>query len=210
MNGYMGSTSALLDANGTTTDGGYLGNAAFLDGPNAAGDSRDIQGLLKFDSLFGNLGEQIKPDENILRAYLVLTTGSTGESHSGGTFDVHQMLTSWDATSTFGDFGGDGPTVEQNEIGQPLATVRGMTQNSQALLDVTEAVRAWQGGEVNYGFNVQSNTTDGWNVFFSGANDPTTRPELVVVTGVPEPGSALLLVLAAGSLLGMRRLRHSR
>ncbi|MDB6155982.1 MAG: putative serine/threonine phosphatase [Chthoniobacteraceae bacterium] len=207
MNAYTGTTTALLDANGTTTNGAILGNAAYVDGPNAAGDSRDIQALLKFDNLFGTADGQIKPGETILRAYLVLTTGSSTESHSGGMFDVHQMLVDWDTTSTFSTFGGDGPTVEQNEIGLPLSTVHGMTQNSQALFDVTDAVRSWQSGAGNFGLNVQSNTTDGWNIFFSGAANPAARPELVVVTGVPEPGSAALVGIAACGLLGLRRRR---
>lgn len=206
VNGYSNSATALLDANGSTTDGSFIGNAVFLDGSNGA-DSRDIQALLKFENLFGSLEGQVKPEENVLRAYLVLTTGGSPEAHTTGTFDVHKMLGFWDSTSTYTAFGGDGPTVEQNEIGSALWTARGMTQNSRALFDVTEAVRSWKAGEENFGFNVQSNTTDGWSMFFSGANDPSLRPELVIITGVPEAGSVALLATAAG-LLGLRRPRR--
>jgi hypothetical protein len=72
------------------------------------------------------------------------------------------------------------------------------------LFDVTGAVQSWQGGAPNFGLNVQANTTDGWSIFHSGGADPTLRPELIVFTAVPEPGTASLLTLTAGWFLGTR------
>jgi hypothetical protein len=205
VNGYGGNTGAHLDDNGTTTDGAFLANAAFLDGSDGV-NSRDVQALLKFDDIFGNLEGRIKPGDNILRAYLVLTTGNSTDAHSNGAFDVHQMLVNWDSTSTYTSFGGDGPTVAQGEITDPLSSVRGMTQGARMLLDVTGAVQAWQGGAQNFGLNVQANTTDGWSIFYSGATDPAVRPELLVITTpVPEPAVTALLGIAAVRLCTRHR-----
>jgi hypothetical protein len=204
VNGYGGNSAAHLDDNGTTTDGAFLANATFLDGSDGV-NSRDVQALLKFDDIFGNLEGRIKSGDNILRAYLVLTTGSSTDAHSNGAFDIHRMLVNWDATSTYLSFGGDGPTVAQGEITDPVSSVRGMTQAARMLFDVTAAVQSWQGGAENFGLNVQANTTDGWSIFYNGATDPTVRPELIVITTtVPEPGVAILFLLASGACASIR------
>ena len=82
--------------------------------------------------------------------------------------------------------------VDDGSIGPALDSAFGMIQESEAWLDVTEAVKSWQNGQPSFGFNVQSGgTTDGWQVNWLGTGDPSVRPALVVTTVVGE-GQPLL------------------
>ena len=184
MNGYTGSTMSRIDQDGTVEDGSLI-DESFLDGePIFAGGTDEDQALLKFDNIFVSQGGSVPDSATILDAQLVLTSARSGFSTASGTtgsFAAHQMLVPWDLTTAFADFGGDGPTIADGEIGPALDLTGALLFDSETTLDVTDAVAAWQSGAPNYGFSIQSyDTIDGWALTWNGAFDPADAPELLI------------------------------
>jgi hypothetical protein len=73
-------------------------------------------------------------------------------------------------------------------------------------------VENWRAGQPNYGFYIgtpgptEGGTANGWQVFTSGANDVSFRPELRIIgVLVPEPSAAILLLLGAIATTCARR-----
>ncbi|MDB6071208.1 MAG: peptidase papain, partial [Verrucomicrobiales bacterium] len=221
---YEGVISAWLRDNVTTpanvtTNGNTLTTPQYLDGPAAA--SADDQLLIQFNGLFGPDPGQIavKPTLEIQRAVLRLTTNTASSVNavSPGPADVHQMLVPWftmDESNTptfpaFSDFKaltdpvetvGDGPTIDDGEIGPILDSRYGLYHFTSNGFDVTQAVRAWAAGEPNHGLNVQMSSSDGWQIYFPGATLQEARPELYITytyavdvdeDGLPDPWETL-------------------
>jgi MYXO-CTERM domain-containing protein len=163
-----------------TTDGATV-DSAFIDGPNLTDTSADDQALIKFSNIFTNQGGTVPNSATILSAYLAVDTASAVSSinvHTPGDFSVNRMLVDWNTTSLFTDFGGDGPTEAQNEIGPALDVTGAMIADARAFLDVTAAVNAWKSGESNFGLNLRSvDTADGWSIKFTGSDSP---PQLII------------------------------
>lgn len=178
---YAADQSALLNGAGPTVDGSTI-SLAFVD---LIADAT-TEGFMRFPVTFGAGETDIPEDEEIVRAELVLTTGTplllegSTNAHSPGPISVHQVLTDWDTATAFGPAG---PLAGTN-IGPSVSSVTGMGQTSAAYLDVTSIVQAWRRGAPNYGVNVKPQTTDGWQVFWPGAADiyPGAEPVLRIVT----------------------------
>ena len=193
VNGYAGTDSTVISRlpDGTTEiiDGDTNG-FEFLDGPNDLSDagSADEQLNIKFDNLFAAEGGSVPDNAEIVRAYLVLTTteGQSGAATTGEPYDAHQLLVPFDDETGFEDFGGDGPTEADGEIGPILDQVIGGVQAGEAWFNVTDAVANFLAGDENFGFNVQASdiaedlTDDGWQIYLPGIEDAELRPELVI------------------------------
>lgn len=181
-------------------DGSTITGARYLDGPNPPTlDSADDQMLIQFNNIFGTQPGQIKilPNLKIERASLRLTTGTTGDNRSSGPVDVHPMLTPWYASDEFGvrtykryheflalgappSSVGQGPSPATGDAGPVEFSYWGMQLNQVVDADVTASVRAWAAGRPNLGWSIQQSTSDGWAIFFQGANTPATRPQLII------------------------------
>jgi len=201
---YSGTTMAWLQQSDTTTDGSTL-NEEFLDGPNDGGSSPDDQALIKFAGIFASQGGPVPDDAQITAAALLLDTAGAARSANVGTngnYAVHQALVDWDLTTVYSDFGTNGPTEADGELGPALDLTGSMIADARTYLDVTDAVQSWQSGAPNYGFDMQAvktqddpdlGTSDGWAISWLGSASP---PQLVVSYAVPEPGTLALLALA--------------
>jgi hypothetical protein len=73
-------------------------------------------------------------------------------------------------------------------------------------------VENWRAGQANYGFYLATagpengGTDNGWQVFVSGATNQVFRPQLRIIgVRVPEPGTGLLLAVAAVAAGALRR-----
>jgi hypothetical protein len=173
--------SVRLDPVNGTTDGSLL-ITGFLDEIFNASQ----EGLMHFPVDFGNVAGGIPEDEEIVRAELVLTTGTqlivegSTNAHSPGAFTVHRMLTDWDTTKSYGPAG----PVPDVDFGPEVSRATGMGQTSAAYFDVTNMVQAWRAGYPNYGINVKPDTTDGWQIFWPGAvaSYPGAEPVLRIIT----------------------------
>lgn len=193
--GYTGTQMAWLrqDNNVNHPVDGALLNEQFLDGP-AAG-SPDDRALIRFDNIFASQGGFVPDSAEIIDAYVVISTGFTSaNARSRDGWDIHQMLVDWDvdgntATPTYySEFGGGfGPTVG-TDMTDIIDTEVGLAPDSQAYFDVTSSIKAFQDGSSNnYGFNIKSTalvqtgtSDDGWQIFFTGAAEVESRPQLIV------------------------------
>ncbi|TWT30274.1 hypothetical protein KOR34_48320 [Posidoniimonas corsicana] len=210
LNNYAGATDRVLnlvtDVAGTnddrsddTVEAGVDGSTlseVYLDGDNGA-DSYDTPYLIRFDT------SSVTGD--VTKAELLITTGfSGGASDTPGPFTVHQLLTPFDAASQYGDFAGDVQAmINAGQIGPVVEEVLDVEESEYVRVDVTSIVRNWHDGDENYGFYIGANgTSNGWQIFTTGAVDSDLAPMLRITT-VPEPIS--LALLALGGLLPLRR-----
>lgn len=204
---YNGTTDIRIsDTNGTLV--GSANQSYFLDG-----GSPNEQNLIRFDNLVGNGAGQIPLGATILKAQLQISTGVGSNAGTGGQFGVSQLLLPFSTGTEFGDFGANGPTQADGELGAVASFFTGVVAGKEVVFDVKTILQAWANGADNFGFNIQSlGTTDGWQVFASGANAAELRPLLLVefapaqVNTIPEPASLLMLGLG-GIALATRRQR---
>ena len=212
VNGYAGTTDIRLNESDGGTVVGSTVDQTFIDGFSAEGTgSPDQPYFVRFEGLNLNYGETFKGE-------LVLKGGfASSAADSGGPFTVHQLLRDWTTDLMYAELGSDGtPTLnDANEliangtIGPAAASTGGHDDTEVIYIDVTSIVENWRSGQPNYGFYVgTTETSNGWQIFTSGADDPSFRPELRIIGVVPEPAAGLMLV--AGVLLMVGRLRERR
>lgn len=178
-------------------DGEFLGYEFVDGGPNAI-----TEAMIQFNELFGEGADQVGEDERILSAKLIVFTGGTPDSSSNADSDddytVHQVLTEWDPTTTFGP---TGPTIESGEIANSVGSFWGMGEKSISQVDVTPVLYNWQEkSEPNYGFNIKPGGEDGWQFGWPGLFDDNLVPQLIVITeGKIEP-AGLNIMMSDGNL----------
>ncbi|MGN6506950.1 MAG: DNRLRE domain-containing protein [Tepidisphaeraceae bacterium] len=206
VNGYSGTRMTYMQSfQGVdqTSDGSTIAQN-FLDQEDASsiGSSAAIQ--------FTDIASAANiPATAVIRsAYLVITTGeASGNARSGSEWRLDASPIAWDAStgaSTFPTFDVNGPA------GTELSSVTGMVTGSQAWFDVTAYVQAVLDGTiVDNGWLLHSaGGGDGWQIDFTGADDASTRPQLVVAYTVPEPASFAAIGLAGLALMRRRRSRQ--
>ena len=169
----------------------------------------EVQALLRFDSLFGPIPDQIPLTATITSA--VITLYATNYSTVPiGNISVYQMTSTWDETSTWNSM------VGGVQIGSETEAVADDSHSIESIgftsFDVLDSLQAWLGGDSNFGWVIVNDSTDGVEFATSEyTTDTTRRPMLTVTfTPVPEPGSLQLVCLAAVAALCVRRLRRSR
>ena len=198
--------------NGSTVGQITNGNSAdqyFLDGDNQA-DSYDQPYLAKFDNLdLSNYAE-------IIQAELVLVTGfSNSAADSGGPFTVHQILQPWDENTSYASLDNDGEAglndaqelIDGGFIAPATATLTDMQDTEVLYIDIQSIVANWLSGDTNYGLYIGAGTSNGWQIFTSGATEAGFQPELRIVAlqQVPEPSTIALVVLGIAGLAVARR-----
>jgi hypothetical protein len=118
------------------------------------------------------------------------------------------MLQDWSTATTYASFDSDAnPTLNKSSeliaggvIGPAVLTLPNVNDTEMVHLDVTSVVEAWRAGAANFGFYVDAGnaTTNGWQIFTSGAADASFRPELRIVgVRIPEPSTLALLITSA-------------
>ncbi len=186
VNGYFGQFGKRVGDDGTHQSDSAV-QSYYVDGLNTpTNPSPDINGIIRFDNIFGNGEGQIPVGAQIVKAELVLTTANGADSRSPGPWVVDRLLHPVDATTTYiqmtvGSFVG----VRGISSRTPVAGFGNLTNNSVNAADVTQFVRVWaeaaEPNAANHGFSIYDATTsDGWEYCTSGNNDPNKRPKLVV------------------------------
>jgi hypothetical protein len=224
VNGYTGTTDIGFTATVatpnppvyTTTVGSSVAEL-FVDGaPDTASPqagSLDQPYLIKFANATTGLRQ-------IVKAELVFVSGfSNSAADSEGPFSVHQLNVPFTSATTYADLDAlNTPTNDPavtNVVGELLVggsinpavgSFVGINDTEVVALDVTSVVQNWLNGQANHGFFISAGNTDnGWQLFTSGALDPSFRPELRIIGIVPEPTT--LVALSATALLALRRRR---
>ena len=167
----------------------------------------DVQGLLRFDNLFGALPDQIPLGSTIISAVLTLDVIDSS-NFPIGTISIFQMTTAWSESSTWNSLvsgvGIGTDTVASADDAHTAELIALTTWNVQASL------QAWSNGDSNLGWAIFNDDTDGIQFTSSEGATITARPLLTVdFTPVPEPGSLALAGLAGAAALCARRLRRS-
>lgn len=161
----------------------------YLDGRPSHASSPDINGLVRFDNLFGDGPGQIPIGAEVTDARLFITTSTAASADSGGPWIIDRLLIPFDETTTYEDLGGDpDPNTYDGfegargaSTGLPVAGFGTLSHGDVGEADVTELVQAWADGDPNYGFSiVTGGTTDGWSYNTVGNPNPVLRPRLQI------------------------------
>lgn len=200
VDGYSGTFDRRIsDALGAQEYDGSTVEQYYVDGyapedPGGGGGSSDQQALIRFDNIFGGGAAQIPAGAFIIDAGLVLTTGPSGNSDSGGPFGVAALYAPFSSSTSYADYassepGGRGAYYLDNHATRWTDRYRGVSFDDVDSADVRSLVQLWSdgpgnGGLDNNGFVVQAGfppyTTNGWQFGSSGNADPTRRPKLSV------------------------------
>lgn len=182
LNGYQGTTDVFLLQNSASFDGATV-SEAFLDGSNGS-DSYDDPYMIRFD-LANVLGESELVAE-VLSAELIFKTGitsSASDSLSSGSvgYSIHQMLTPFTPNSQYTDFAGNSAAmIAAGQIDLRAGLFADIDQAELMSVDISDIAHNWLiNGEENHGLYVgASGTSNGWQIFSSGALDANLAPML--------------------------------
>jgi VCBS repeat-containing protein len=181
VNGYAGTRDTMLQENSPGTSFA-LAPSLNVDNDEPPNSTRDVQGLVRFENLFGTAAGQVPPGAEIRSATLELRIFDPGAS-----VRLHRMLTGWSDTDTWDSMtagiSADGIEAAATADGSTPASVSGIIS-----IDVTASVAAWLSNPSgNFGWALLPSGSDG--VDFDSAESTTVsyRPRLVVeyVAGSP-------------------------
>lgn len=145
------------------------------------GGSGSTDGLIQFAGLFG--GGAVPAGAIVESAQLRFRTSSSTD----GPVALHRMLQSWDGTTSWNAFGGNGIDTDDVEARTEADDAQANLPGGEfAYFDVTDSVKAWAAGEPAYGWAVINSSTDGWDFdteLFSGAQE--RKPLLTVYYTLP-------------------------
>lgn len=197
VNGYTGTTDMrLIQGVGGNPEGSQLGSSVtqyYVDGRVVSGGvatEADVQGLIRFDNIIGPGPGQVPVGAYILNADLRLTTGSSSAANTGSRVGVARMLQPFNETSTYSQYGPDGPAYLDGSAARTTGWLEsGVAVNEVRDVRATPIVQAWANGQPNHGLAIQygvvTNHNNGWQIKTTGA-DVGQRPTLNV-TYVNDP-----------------------
>lgn len=146
-------------------------------------------GMIRFDNIFGANPGQVPPDANIINAVLTLTV--TNEGDASQTATMHELLTAFDDTKDFFEFGdksGADPLPGQDYVEEPIASIPGPTVGTILNLDVTASIKRIQAGGDNFGWVFIPGGSNGVGIASSEA--ASGRPTLTITIEGTEPPTA--------------------
>lgn len=182
--GYTGTDDTMIRIATPTTkrDGD---TTLWVDGPE---DNGTTQALLRFANLFGTGSGKIPAGAVIESARLYLTTPAAVDHAAGGGATLNRLLQPWSETATWAaNFGGNGIQLNNTEARSVVERNTGSVQTGNYGFDVTESLKAWQGGTANNGWVLTANNSNGWAFDSSEYQAREERPKLVVVWSLPQP-----------------------
>lgn len=171
-NGYSGTQDTELHSQAQADT--ILGAAAIVTVDND--DAGVAHGLLRFDNVFGNGPNQIPLGSDIAWATLTLN-----QTDPGSAANFHRMLVPWDQSTATWNSMIDGVVndgVEAVAAGDAQSTAEPFP-NGPMSIDVTASLRAWSGGQPNYGWAIRSTGTAGWD-WNTSESGPSNAPALTV------------------------------
>ncbi|MDZ4657050.1 MAG: Calx-beta domain-containing protein [Bythopirellula sp.] len=152
------------------------------------------QGLMRFDNIFGNGPGQIPLGSTITSATLDLSV--VNSSFSSMQMSFYRMLTPWtEATATWNTFGSiGGVQASEGEASDlPPDGIQFDPTTGVKSINVTKSLQNWSAGDPNFGWLIESASSDGWDFETSeaGAGD---RPKLNVTFTAPTGAGTIQLL----------------
>lgn len=180
---FLNGAGATSEVAGSTI-AGWTVQESWLDGLNPPTTEPDISGMLRFGGVESALAGR-KIESAVLR---VVTGFSSAAADSPGPFTLHRLLVPFTESSSYMDFAGaSGAMLAAGQITPAVATFTGMQDCEVVDVDVSEVVRSWAAGAPNHGFYIGSGSPNGWQIFTTGAANPSFRPYLRVVSSPAIP-----------------------
>jgi hypothetical protein len=163
-----------------------------------------IQGLLRFDNIFGTGAGQIPLGSTITAATIQFRITSSTDTQ----VTFHRMLRTWSQATVTWDNMGPNPTGGNgiqfdgtDAVQNPDLTFNASTSGQFQTFNVLPSLQAWSGGAANLGWGMQNAGGNGWDFATSENADVTFHPLLsVTYAPIPEPGTMLLASLGMGTL----------
>nr|WP_321455483.1 DUF4347 domain-containing protein [uncultured Cohaesibacter sp.] len=168
---YVGTIDTYADASQPATVQGVLHYISV----NETGGSDT--GLLLFDNLFGNGAGQVPAGATINDVSLWIYVLSTD---SATQVTVHEMLSSWDETSTYNSLV-DGVAADDVEASSTvLATIDAGVEGWIKIDGLVDLVQSWADGGTNHGLAFVSQGADNWMFASSEYGTLSMRPHLAI------------------------------
>lgn len=210
LNSYVGT----IDTNvRSAAPGTAYGADTFVsvDGDDGSPGLQPNHGLVRFSNLFGSGPGQINPLDTINSATLTVRVFNPGSGMA-----LHDMLTSWNSSSTWNSMvGGIQANGTEASLAQ-LVTVGANNGNENVPVgllnfNVTLSLVGAQSGSLpglGWAMLPFTNGTNGIDFYTSEFGTVASRPLLTVnVTPVPEPGTWALLAVGLGVVVFLARRR---
>jgi len=217
VNGYTGTQDCDIRQGSPNfnTQNWQFNDVAYSDAADP-GQTNATQIMLRFDGIFS--ANAIPAGATITSATLRLTTAPTsrsGDGH-GGTF--HRMLRDWNENTVTWNSLSNGVSADNVDARSAVSFQAGQVPNilqpGPISFDVTDDLRAWAGGQANYGWATLPllNGTNGWGIQTSDQGILADRPQLTVTYSVvPAPSALAAFVIGAvpGAAVLLRRRRKA-
>ncbi len=170
LNGYVSVTDTQIRSSAPTTSYGAIPGLSTV--TSVGVDVARV--LIRFDDLFGSGPNRIAANAQIVSAKLQTTTTSSSASEVA----IHRMLIPWSDASTWNSLVNGISTNGIEASVAPDFTAVPSDVATTAFFDVTETVRQWAAGAPNYGWVIQTNSSDNWGC--SSSESSTQRPTLEI------------------------------
>jgi hypothetical protein len=180
VNGYAGAVDTQIRKSAPGVSFGAKG-ALSVDGDDSPAVGRQpAQSLIRFEGMVGASAGQVPPNATIVSAKLVIATGNSRTDGTGGSIELHRMLTDWGGDSTWKSFAGGvvADDIEANAAAD-FALIPA-TANSRVIFDATAAVQDWVNGSANHGWVLLTRSADNWRWLSSEFGTVAVRPRLEV------------------------------
>lgn len=165
----------------------------------------DFETYLRFDLDRSDLPEgHVLVEATLLVTYAFDFTGFGDTSSLPGTLECREVLEPWnEATLTWSN---------RPDVDVPFDTITDITGFGALLCDATPVVLDWINGLTpNDGFALTSPTPRVMGMHGREASvSPALKPQLILRTELPEPGTAIALAAGATTLAALARRRPSR
>jgi hypothetical protein len=189
-NGYAGTHDTEVRQN--TPDDATLGTRDFFnvdqsDNTIGGGTAGPVDGLIRFDDIFGSNPTQVPFGSTILR--VTLTLSSSQANANGNPVNMHRMLASWSETTTTWNtlVNGVDPdgieaavTPDVTGFDTALTVPFVITLDSDVYPGMLATAQAWSDGAANNGWVLLPTGTDGYRADSSEAANVANRPLLTV------------------------------
>ncbi len=145
------------------------------------GSPSNIQGLVRFDSIFGRAPGMVPPGAKILSAKLLLLTGTGASDSSADEVRLHRILRPWAEADTWNSLGA-GMSTDDTEASSSFefAAISNVL-DAWAICDVSDSVQAMTLDPAsNHGWLLLPTGPDGWRFKSSESAIAGDRPMLEV------------------------------